>query len=107
MFKKALLVSLEYLSDPNFFQDPDSVNDILEFNRCLTKQLSFLQSNIEIIVDTSKTDRGNKQFDPTNVPYKLVKLIARPKKETPYFLYFMSLDLYDLDDNQTSTLVWP
>jgi hypothetical protein len=60
MFKKALLESLEYLSDPNFFQDPDSVNDILEFNRCLTKQLSFLQSNIEIIVDTSKTDRGNK-----------------------------------------------
>jgi hypothetical protein len=27
MSKKALLVDLEYPFDPNFFQDPDSIND--------------------------------------------------------------------------------
>jgi hypothetical protein len=29
MSKKALLVGLKYPYDPDFFQDPDSVNDIL------------------------------------------------------------------------------
>jgi hypothetical protein len=51
--------------------------------------LSFLQSNIEIVVDISANDRGNKQFDPTNVPYRLVKLIARAEEgDTLLFVFF-------------------
>lgn len=80
MSRKALLVGLEYPSDPNLSPNPDSIDGILEFSRCLTQQLSFLQSNIEIVVNTSATDRGNKQFDPNQVPFKFINLITQAKQ---------------------------
>jgi hypothetical protein len=78
MSKKALHVNFEYPYTPNNYLG-SSVNGILEFNKCLTKHLNFFPTDIEILVDTSATARGDKQFNANEVIYKLLKLVCDAK----------------------------
>jgi hypothetical protein len=79
MSRKALLVGLEYPLD-NERRLESSVNDILEFNQCLTQNLNFLPENIEILVDASATVGGQKPFDFNQVKAKLNTLVCNAKE---------------------------
>jgi hypothetical protein len=66
MSKQALHVDFKYPYEPNSYLG-SSVNGMLEFNKCLTKHLNFFQTDIEILVDSSATARGDKQFNADEV----------------------------------------
>jgi hypothetical protein len=82
MSRKALLVGLEYPSEPDYYKEY-SVNDVLEFNKCLTEGLNFSQSDINIIVDTSATKGPGKKhgFHANIIMNELSKLISGAKAQ--------------------------